>query len=195
MNPTAVLKLDPTQLKTLATGFYYDTYLMDQQACSAPHIIFWKGNKDLAAAKKRFWQAVYEVAKEKYVLEGIMASDKITDLYEYLAQHPVRDVRTYDNYLYVITLDHVEGPLDNYRGKFGLFYEYAFTHYDEFLDLINEKMQTCAYFGIERKEIVDLIFKNHLRGIDRIVAMGRTLEIDPIWDGYDVIGSLSRIIG
>ena len=35
---------------------------------------------------------------------------------------------------------------------------------------------------------------NNLLGIDRIVPIGEALNIEIIWDGYDVIRSLSRII-
>ena len=33
-----------------------------------------------------------------------------------------------------------------------------------------------------------------LRGIDRVVPVGRALDMDIVWDGYDLIGSLSRLI-
>ena len=32
-------------------NFYNDSYLMDQNACSSPHIIFWKGKKILLGQK------------------------------------------------------------------------------------------------------------------------------------------------
>ena len=36
------------------------------------------------------------------------------------------------------------------------------------------------------------MLKNNLFGVDRLVPIGSSLEIDLIWDGYDVIKSLSR---
>ena len=38
------------------------------------------------------------------------------------------------------------------------------------------------------------MLNNNLLGIDRIVPMGSALNIDIMWDGYDVIRSLSRIV-
>lgn len=195
IDPEAVLRLDAAQLKKLALDFYYDTYLMDQQACTAPHMIFWKKRACFKEASERFWKAAYEAAKEKYSLEGIMVSEKFTELYRRMALETVGNFRKYGNILYVVTLDRIGGALDDYRGKFGLFYEYEYDDYAEFAHLMNDKMQTCAYLGIERKEIVDLIYENHLRGIDRIVPIGKTLDMDIIWDGYDVIGGLSRVVG
>ena len=36
--------------------------------------------------------------------------------------------------------------------------------------------------------------RNNLLGIDRVVPIGKALDISLIWDGYDVIDSLSRTI-
>ncbi|MEL7567169.1 MAG: acyl-CoA reductase [Dehalobacterium sp.] len=198
INPETVLKVEDIEIKKLAVDFYNDTYLMDQNACSTPHMLFWKKTPGVTIeeAGVRLWKAVYEVAKEKYNLEGIKVSDKFTELYEYMAvRDNIRGFKKYDNYLYVLTLDNIEGALEDYRGKYGLFYEYEFENYDEIACLVNEKIQTCACFGIERKEIIHMVMNNRLKGIDRIVPFGKTLNIDLIWDGYDVIGNLSRIIG
>ena len=40
-------KLKINQIKLLALNFYNDTYLVDQNACSSPHVIFWLGKKKL----------------------------------------------------------------------------------------------------------------------------------------------------
>ena len=40
-----------------------------------------------------------------------------------------------------------------------------------------------------------MIVKNHWTGIDRIVPFGKTLDVGTYWDGYDIVASLSRIIG
>ena len=40
----------------------------------------------------------------------------------------------------------------------------------------------------------NFVFKNRLSGIDRIVPVGEALDIGVIWDGYDIVRSLSRII-
>lgn len=195
IDPEAVLQLDSTRLGNLALNFYNDTYLMDQNACTAPHVLFWKKSTNIKEASARFWQAVYTIVKEKYLLEGIKTSDKFTELYKYLARYPIENLKKYDNYIYVITLNHIDDTLESCRGKYGLFYEMELQSYDDIACKINEKVQTCAYFGIDRQEIVGFIFKQHLTGIDRIVPIGKTLDIDLVWDGYDIVGNLSRIIG
>ena len=42
--------------------------------------------------------------------------------------------------------------------------------------------------------IENFILTNNIVGVDRLVPIGRAFDIGPIWDGYDIIYSLSRII-
>ena len=41
IRPSAILQASDKEMKTLAENFYNDTYLFDQNACSAPHLILW----------------------------------------------------------------------------------------------------------------------------------------------------------
>ena len=61
-------------------------------------------------------------------------------------------------------------------------------------NFINSKYQTLTYLGFQKEELEDFVIKNRLSGIDRIVPVGQALDIDIIWDGYDLAKSLSRII-
>ena len=57
-----------------------------------------------------------------------------------------------------------------------------------------KRCQTITYFGFKKNDLKFFVLKNNLLGIDRIVPIGNALDIKIIWDGYDVIQSLSRII-
>ena len=59
---------------------------------------------------------------------------------------------------------------------------------------ITKKCQTLTYFGLDKKQVKSFLLKNNLLGIDRVVPIGNGLDINLIWDGYDVIESLSRNI-
>lgn len=48
--------------------------------------------------------------------------------------------------------------------------------------------------GIEPETLRNMIITTGLNGVDRIVPIGRSFDIGPIWDGHDVIQVLSRII-
>ena len=62
------------------------------------------------------------------------------------------------------------------------------------VDYVTKKCQTVTYFGLNKKQIESFVLKNNLFGIDRVVPIGKALDINLVWDGYDVIDSLSRTI-
>ena len=64
----------------------------------------------------------------------------------------------------------------------------------ELTNKINDKFQTLTYFGINNKLLRDFVLKNRLTGIDRIVPMGKALDMGHIWDGNNLIKALSRIV-
>ncbi len=189
-----ILEMSNMELKQLALDFYNDTYLMDQNACSSPHLIFWKGNKKkIEEAKEKLWEAIYQEAM-KYELADIKVSDKYTKLCEYAVDLSIKKYRNYENILYIITLDKLPEDITKLRGKYGLFFEYEIEEEEELNGYINSKVQTCSYYGIEKDEIREWVIDKRLRGIDRIVPFGKALDIGIIWDGYDMIRSLSRIV-
>ena len=59
---------------------------------------------------------------------------------------------------------------------------------------VSDKLQTLTYYGIEFDFIKKFIIKNKLKGIDRIVPIGRAFDLTPEWDGVDIIATLSRTI-
>ncbi len=190
----SVIKLDEAGLIRLSEKFYNDTYLMDQNACSSPHLIFWQGaEKELA--KERFWMAVSNIVGEKYQLAAISAVDKYTMLcHSAINLNNIKSFKKHSNYVYRIDLETVPDDIDTLRGKFGYFYEYNIDDINNIAHIINTKYQTFTYFGVNKFELLNFVVKNRLSGIDRIVPVGKALEMDIVWDGYDIVKSLSRII-
>jgi hypothetical protein len=80
------------------------------------------------------------------------------------------------------------------RGYYGTIHEITVTSLDAIVPVINEKYQTVTVVGIDKTVIRELILRNSLRGIDRVVSAGKALDMDLIWDGYDIVGSMSRRI-
>ena len=78
LDGAAVGAAETARLKKLAEAFYNDTYLMDQNACSSPQIIFWRNASK--EAKERFWQAVFDYAGPRYRLQAASCVDKYTKL-------------------------------------------------------------------------------------------------------------------
>lgn len=192
----SVLQADNATLKRLAGSFYNDTYLMDQNACSSPHLIVWLGKGAVVGeAKEKFWDSVYEVTAAKYELQPINAVDKYVLLCENAIElNAIANFKKHGNYLYRIELDSLPDNMDAFRGQYGFFYEYDAQNINSIAHIINTKYQTLTYFGLNKAQLLDFVVKNRLSGIDRIVPIGSALDIGVIWDGYDIIKSLSRII-
>jgi len=187
-------KITPQEISKLAADFYNDAYTMDQNACSSPHIVFWHGNPSLKG-KERFWNAVYEVAAIKYELTEIKAVDK----YSKLLDESIRDsniikVVNMENLLIYVEIKELNKNLHQYRGINGLFYSFELKEINDLADIVNNKYQTLTYYGVDKKILENFIIENNVSGIDRIVPVGRALDMDIIWDGYDIISYLSRIV-
>jgi len=194
LDVNAVMALSRKELTVLAEMFYNDTYLMDQKACSSPHLIVWLGMSD-GLTKERFWQALLGVVKKKYQLDMINAVDKYTLLCQNAMDlNHIYSVRRYGNWLTRVTLNKVFDNTDDLRGQFGYFYEYDVSTVNSIAHIINAKYQTLTYFGVNKYELLDFVINNHLAGIDRIVPIGKALDMGVIWDGYDLVRSLSRVI-
>lgn len=194
INPNSIAPLNKTEMNRLTELFYNDTYLMDQNACSSPHLIIWLG-QDNKSAKENFWKALSDNVATKYKLEEISAMDKYTKLcHDAINFNNIKSFKKIKNYVYRIDLNNLPNNMDELRGKCGYFYEYNTEDINSIAHIINNRYQTLTYYGVDKDLLLNFVVKNCLLGIDRIVPIGQALDIDVIWDGYDIIRRLSRII-
>ncbi|MBQ9441397.1 MAG: hypothetical protein IJU55_00080 [Selenomonadaceae bacterium] len=194
IDENSVENLNDAELNRLAQNFYNDTYLVDQNACSSPHLILWKSSKNFRGREK-FWTAVEKIVHEKYDFPPIKATTKYTNFCRNEIDFPQTEkLFKHDNFLYRVKVSAPFKGIENLRGKFGLFYENNFSSWEDWREIINEKFQTLTYFGFDSKILAQEVVKNNWLGIDRIIPIGRALDIGIFWDGYDLIGQMSRII-
>ena len=187
-----ISKLKDLELKNLAQKFYNDTFLVDQNACSSPHLIVWTGKKNIKS-RERFWKSIYSLVKLKYNLSDSAPSEKYNDLCKHILKlKNIRSVQTFENFIYKIKLNKLTKDNDSIRGKWGLFFEYETKNISKVKEFVNNKYQTLTYFGIDKNKLKDFVFKNNLKGIDRIVPIGQSLNIGLMWDGYNIPIILSR---
>ena len=91
-----------------------------------------------------------------------------------------------------LNIDKVQKNNHRNRGKWGLFFEYEISNLNKVKNIIYEKYQTLTYFGVEKNLLVNFVMENKLTGIDRIVPVGQSLDIGLLWDGHDILSTLSR---
>ena len=65
INSEKFLKLSQHKVLNLINNFYNDTYAVDQNACSSPHLILWKGRFNMKA-KEKFWLHLNNLVRKKY---------------------------------------------------------------------------------------------------------------------------------
>ena len=196
VNAQAVLAMDEKQLAQTAQGFYNDTYLTDQNACTSPRLVYWLGSGEtLKVAQERFWNAVLAYVKPRYPIEPVVAVDKLTAAYRAAIGLKGAKVQPMaDNTIVRVQVDELCAEIDEHRCAGGFFIEYAAETLDALIPVVKRKYQTLSYIGMDREELRRFVVENGLRGIDRIAPVGHTMDFALTWDGYDLIRTLSRRI-
>ena len=165
-------------------------------------------------AQSLFWQYLHKLVKEKYKLQAVQAVDKLTRAYIDAAtsQQTVKIETQFDDNLItrVIVANSSDlindDVLNNFNNNSGYFYEYickgstgstGSKGSNDFLtalrSLFNDKRcQTVSYIG--KPEMFDALLESGIKGIDRIVPVGQTMDFDLIWDGYDLSRDLTRVV-
>jgi hypothetical protein len=192
----AVLDADERCVADLTTGFYNDVFFLDQNACSSPHLVVWQGAPDtVEAAMLRFWGAVHRVLDTKAILAPIHAVDKYVHLCRTaLAMPECIGANWQDNRIHRVRLCELPAGIEDHRGRHGFFLEYAAPDLGGLKAIVGERYQTLTYFGVMPDDIIQFVVREGLTGIDRVVPVGKALDMGVIWDGYDLIASLSRVI-
>lgn len=194
INLKKLKKENSKQIEQLAKKFYYDGYMMNQLACNSPHFIFWVGKKN-KKLQNNFWNNLSKIAKKKFLFDDVHVVDKYTNLLEnMILQKNFNNIKMFKNNLYVINPNKNTKKIENIRGVNGTFFQKNIDQLGELKKFISKKCQTVSYFGFDKDELKNFLVKNNLLGIDRVVPIGKALEIDIVWDGYDVVKSLSRTI-
>lgn len=175
----------------VAIDFYNDTYLTDQNACTSPKIIFWTGSK-ITQAKEKFWQILQEYVEKKYELQPVQAVEKLTNMYLAAADIPCYWQKMKDNLIVRVQLQQIDDRVLKLLGNSGYFYEYDCTDLCEIQPVISDKCQTIGYIG--DKNMFGQLLDLGVDGIDRIVPLGKTMDFDLIWDGYNLVTEMTREI-
>ena len=187
--------LEKSDKKSVAINFYNDTYLSDQNACTSPRIVIWLGSR-IDEAKSIFWEENLKIISEKYTIQAVSAINKLTTAsiiatkdYNAKLINTVVD----NNSLYRVEVDRVDSKLMDYMESCGFFYEYNCSDILELRDIAdNNSCQTLSVIG--NKDMFRELITSGIKGIDRIVEIGHTMDFDLVWDGYDLISHLSRIV-
>ena len=177
----------------IAEDFYNDTFFSDQNACTSPRVIIWTGT-NIKEAKEQFWNREHALVAEKYTFQPIQGVNKLTKAYIAAVAEPGIKVEDHqDNLIIRVSVSEITDTLMDHCDNSGYFYEYDCKDIMEIKDLCNDKRcQTIAYIG--DSDVLEPLVLSGVKGIDRVVPMGKTMDFDLVWDGYDLPSMLSRTI-
>ena len=179
----------------IAQDFYNDTYLSDQNACTAPHFVVWLGTAEkVKAAQEVFWSTLHALVRERYTLQGVQTVDKLTQLYRLGVHAAAQQIPMEDNLITRVCVAELTEELAAYKEGSGFFIEYWAQELAEIRPLCGISCQTLSYYGVELDSLLRAVLSMRPAGVDRIVPMGRTMDFALVWDGVDLIRTMSRVI-
>lgn len=185
--------LEQTDKAKVAKDFYNDTFLTDQNARTSPRIIVWSGNR-IEEAKTEFWKRLHCLVKERYVIQPVQSVNKLASTCLIAARMPgCKIIEAQDNLIVRVVVPEIFRDLMEYKDNSGYFFEYDCADIMELRDLCdNKRCQTIAYIG--DKDMVLPLIRAGVKGIDRVVPVGTTMDFDLIWDGYNLPALLTRTV-
>ncbi|MGB0346163.1 MAG: acyl-CoA reductase [Balneolaceae bacterium] len=196
----AVIRAETISIDTvrgITQGFYNDTYLNDQNACTSPWMIAWVGTEsEIRMAKELFWRTLEERVQEQYSLNEISGVDKLATFMQHSVDAggnlSLTDRQT--NSIWRVKADVYSSDFDKHRCNSGYFLELDIESLNALFPKLSRNYQSLAYAGFEKEELLQTLRESKSQGIDRIVPIGRTQDFSLNWDGYDLIRSMSRVI-
>ena len=193
INTKSLQKLNSNDFEKLILKFYNDCYLMDQQGCSSPQVIFWYGKKNQNLIEN-FWKKLGKVINNKYSYDRSLANKKIEIASELiLKENNLKSINSKNLKLLRFKRKKITS-LNDMNYNFGTFLEVEIKKIDEIKHLIQNEFQTLIYYGVSKNILKNFIIQNNLKGVDRIVPFGRAFDMGLIWDGFDIVRSLSRVV-
>ncbi|MFT9014140.1 MAG: acyl-CoA reductase [Acetobacter sp.] len=191
INASAYMTASRDIQQTLAASFFNDTYLVDQNACSSPSMIFWIGDVETAgAAKDLFWNTLEdELINRNYQLDTTARIDKFLDIMSANEQlGRAVHLQTYSRDIWCLNEQIRPQTL---QLRFGAFLDIDLPSIDGIPAFLRSQEQTLTYFGLDPHALRQALSHHH-HTIDRIVPAGSALSIDPFWDGKDILALLSH---
>lgn len=188
------VKFSDEKKDQVTLGFYNDTYLSDQNACTSPRLVVWLGSQT-ADAQEQFWNRLERLVGDKYELQPVQAIGKLHAFCKFAALEGDGYLeKNLDNRLWRMKLSTLTDHIMDFKYNSGFFFEYEASDIREIFAVCDKKCQTLSYIGCDKEYLYNMILSMRPRGVDRIVPVGKTMDFSLIWDGYDLIRSLSRKI-
>ncbi len=182
---------DKKMMSKITKKFYNDTFVVDQNACSSPSIIFW--HKTETKLISLFWKELNKLVLKKYEISYGISSKRFEYLNDLLIKNNNISLNNNGKGIFFRLNINSNSNYKYFKGFAGIFFEQHLNVLKNLKKVLNKKMQTLSFYGLNDNSINEIkkqILKK--KSINRIVEIGRTLEIDFIWDGKNIYKGLTK---
>lgn len=183
-----------SDIEVLVNDFWTDTYYVDQNACSSPRLIAWTGTQ-IDKARACLWSALEKKAADEYSLAPIQVINKLTSFSRLAMTHSGVYKASKNNFVFRVEVEALSEDIMQFKESGGYFFEYNCNRIDDIIPLLkNKACQTISVFGISTEKIKKIVYDKGVKGVDRIVKLGKTTAPGLDWDGYSLIDTMSRYV-
>ncbi len=192
INCDQLIKKTPVEIEEICTDFFNDTYLVDQNACSSASMICWYSQSNTyKQAKAMFSLSMNTYLDQNYTLETFSRIEKLIDVVRYCEStgNSVQ-IEKYGDKLWYVTADEHK----QIKPKLGVFVSKKLNDLSKLAALFRSNEQTLTYLGFDPKDIFSQFVDISPCLIDRIVPIGKAMDIGLIWDGKNMIYALSKYV-
>lgn len=188
--------LDDKTLSSVAERFVRDSLTYGQNACSSPRLVVWIGTDlEKRSGQSRFWSAVDSLIGAENARNPIDIIDRFVAISTFSAQ--CNTGANFTDFRRPTVRAHVPEFSSWTRFNWlrnGTFMELDVSKIDEVHKFLTPQVQTVSYFGFDSDILRKSFKKTGVIGVDRVVPLGTALDFDNVWDGYDLIRTLTRVI-
>lgn len=178
----------------IAADFFNDTLLTAQQACTSPRVVVWCGNQK-NEARAEFWQQFEKRLQNEPAPEAINVVKTLAKYCENAAEDlSLKYIPSATRHIFRVEAGFVTQEMLESHPGYGLFYEWLVDDIKEISSVCGDKCQTLATLGVSQDNLNEFIHHVAPKGIDRIVALGQTMNFSLYWDGYNLLQTLTRTV-
>ncbi len=185
--------LDHCEAVEVAQKFFNDVYPFEQNACTAPKLVFWLGDEAVTArAKEQFWTALRDVmARAAYQPAEGVGVRHFRSAVQLAVSLPVHRALSLPG-LTVLDSDDVDVAGLQQTASEGFFLQRRISTLAQLDRVLDQRCQTLAYVGDIKPAILSTLSEQGMRGVDRVVPMGTTAHFSFLWEGKDLIRLMTR---
>lgn len=196
INIVTLAKMADKELIKLCEKFYADIKLFSQQACSSPLALYFIGCSGPCEQHDRFWD-FFETAAKNHELSAPEVMDRYVSTSSMIISGTVDKSKVSFSHDKVLLLNGSLKSEKSFREDHpgnGLLVQFFLPQLVDLARHIKPEDQTLSIYGFSTGEVSKLLASLRNRGLDRVVPIGQALEFDNIWDGIDLLESMSRKI-